>query len=76
MQIVWRCLFRSVGRKLEVGSESSYNVDRVLLFSSGDTTPGTPPSSRGSGVALSTLAEDSDDEGMEEGKNQVEEGKL
>jgi len=30
---------------------------------SGDTTPGTPPSSRGSGVALSTLAEDSDDEG-------------
>ena len=30
---------------------------------SGDTTPGTPPSSHGSGVALSTLAEDSEDEG-------------
>ena len=35
----------------------------VNYYFSGDTTPGTPPSSHGSGVALSTLAEDSEDEG-------------
>ena len=54
-------------------------MNHVLLFSSGDTTPGTPPSSRGSGVALSTLAEDSDDEGKGltkgERKHNVEEWK-
>ena len=47
------------GRRLE--KTNPYSID-CFFSRSGDTTPGTPPSSHGSGVALSTLAEDSEDD--------------